>query len=142
MDALLDSLLPYLDSASFSYIPTVGLEDTSLDLYYNHGMHVGYISVDSGRLYLNIRVMLTESFEDSFPSYYNDLDKFLHRFSLKHVLKLKEWDNTYQQVYEIFGSNVVLIKYLDFLDSYKYCRTTASAKQSVEILRKLYDEFG
>lgn len=142
MDALLDSLLPYLDSTSFSYIPTVGMEATSLDLYYNHRIYVGCISVNAGKLYLNIRVTFTESFEDSFPTYYNDLDRFLNRFNLKHILRLKEWDNSHKQIYEILSPKVSLVKYLDFLDSCKYCRTTASAKQSIEILRKLHDEFG
>lgn len=142
MDALLDSLLPYLDSNSFSYNPTVGMEATSLDLYYNHRIPVGYISVDSGRLYLGMCVVFTESFEDSFPSYYNDLVKFLNRFNLKHVMKFKGWDNIHRQVYEILNPKVSLIKYLDSLDLCKHCMTTASAEQSVEILRKLHDEFG
>lgn len=144
MDALLDSLLPYLDSTSFSYMPTVGMEATSLDLYYNHRIYVGCISVDSGRLYLNIRVTFTESIKDSLsiPTYYNDLNKFLHRFNLKHVLKLREWDSIHQQVYEILSPKVSLIKYLDSLDLCKHCMTTASAEQYVEILRKIEDEFG
>lgn len=123
-------------------MPTVGMAATSLDLYYNHRIYVGCISVDAGKLYLNIRVTFTESFEDSFPTYYNDLNKFLHRFNLKHMLELKEWDGIHQQVYEILSPKVSLVEYLDFLDSCKYCRTTASAKQSIEILRKLHDEFG
>lgn len=142
MDALLDSLLPYLNSTSFSYIPTVGMGATSLDLYYNHRIYAGCISVDNGRLYLGIYVMFPESIEDSFPTHYNDLDRFLNRFNLKHIIRLKEWDNSHKQIYEILSPKVSLVKYLDFLDSCKYCRTIASAKQSVEILRKLHDEFG
>ena len=142
MDALLDSLLPYLDSTSFSYMPKVGMEGTSLDLYYNHIIHVGCIGVDSGRLYLNIHVMFTESFEDSFPTYYNDLGKFLNRFNLKHMLRFKGWDNNHKQVYEILSPKVSLIKYLDSLNLCKHCTTTASAEQYVEILRKIQDEFG
>lgn len=142
MDALLDSLLPYLDSTSFSYIPTVGMEDTSLDLYYMHSIYAGYIGVDSGRLYLGIYVMFPESIEDSFPTYYNDLDRFLNRFNLKYVLKFKKWDNNYEQIYEVLSPKASLVKYINFLILCKSCMTKTTAEQSIEIMRKIQNEFG
>lgn len=142
MNALLNSLLPYLDSSSFSYMPTQGKEKTSLDLYYDHKIWVGQISVDNDKLYLYILVECTESLLDCIPLYPNALDKFLNRFNLKYELKFKGWDNHYNQIYEVLSPKVSLVEYLDFLDSCKYCRTTASAEQFIEILRKLHDEFG
>lgn len=113
MNKLLNDLLPYLDYSSFSYNPTVGKEKTSLDLYYRHKMRVGGISVDNDKLYLNIFTHFTESVEDSFPQYYNDLDKFLKRFNLKPVMRFSEWDNEYIQVYEILSVNQTLITFID-----------------------------
>ena len=142
MNALLDNLLPYLDSNSFSYMPTQGEEKTSLDLYYEHKIWVGNIKVDNDKLYLHILVECTESLEDSIPTYYNDLDRFLNRFNLKYVLKLKKWDNNYEQLYEILSPKTSLINYIKFLGSCKNCMTKTTAEQYVETMRKILHEFG
>ena len=142
MNVLLNNLLPYLDSSSFSYMPTQGEEKTSLDLYYDHRVWVGHISVDNDKLYLYILVECTESLEDSIPAYYNDLDKFLNRFNLKYELKFHRWDNNYEQIYEILSPKTSLVKYINFLVLCKSCMTKATAEQSIEIMRKIQDEFG
>lgn len=142
MNVLLNNLLPYLDSISFSYMPTQGKEKTSLDLYYDHKIWVGQISVDNDKLYLYILVECTESLEDSIPTYYNDLDKFLNRFNLKYVLKFKKWDNNYEQIYEILSPKASLVNYISFLSSCKNCMTKTTAEQYVETIRKIQNEFG
>lgn len=142
MNVLLNNLLPYLDSISFSYMPTQGKEKTSLDLYYDHKIWVGQISVDNDKLYLYILVEYTESLEDSIPTYYNDLDKFLNRFNLKYVLKFKKWDNNYEQIYEILSPKASLVNYISFLSSCKNCMTKTTAEQYVETIRKIQNEFG
>lgn len=120
MNKLLNDLLPYLDYSSFSYNPTVGKEKTSLDLYYSHKIRVGGIGVDNDKLYLSILTDFTESVEDSFPQYYNDLGKFLKRFNLKPVMRFSEWDDEYIQVYEILSVNQnfidILSKYLKMIE--------------------------
>lgn len=142
MNVLLNNLLPYLDSSSFSYMPMQGKEKTSLDLYYDHKIWVGHISVDNDKLYLYILVECTESLEDSIPTYYNDLDKFLNRFNLKYELKFKRWDNNYEQIYEILSPKTSLVKYINFLVLCKSCMTKATAEQYVETIRKIQNEFG
>lgn len=142
MNKMLNDLLPYLEYSSFSYNPMVGKEKTSLDLYYNHKMNAGSISVDNNKLYLNILTGFTESVEDSFPCYYNDLDKFLNRFNLKPVIKFKEWDNSYIQVYEILSVKQSLITSMAALQKYMKDMTKASAMLYVGTVRKILDEFG
>lgn len=142
MNVLLNNLLPYLDSSSFSYMPMQGKEKTSLDLYYEHKIWVGHISVDNDKLYLYILVECTESLEDSIPTYYSDLDKFLNRFNLKYVLKFKKWDNNYEQICEILSPKTSLVKYINFLTLCKSCMIKTTAEQSIEIMRKIQDEFG
>lgn len=142
MNVLLNNLLPYLDSNSFSYMPMQGEEKTSLDLYYEHKIKVGNIRVDNDKVYLYILVECTESLEDSIPTYYSDLDKFLNRFNLKYVLKLKIWDNNYDQIYEILSPKVSLVNYISFLSSCKNCMTKTTAEQYIETLRKVQSEFG
>ena len=142
MNKLLNDLLPYLDYSSFSYNPTVGKEKTSLDLYYNHKMSVGSIGVDADKLYLCILTNITESLEDSFPRYYNDLDKFLKRFNLKPVMKLSEWDDEYIQVYEILSVNQTLITFIDILSECLNDRTTASVHVYSDTIRMIMGEFG
>lgn len=142
MNVLLNNLLPYLDSISFSYMPTQGKEKTSLDLYYDHKIWVGQISVDNDKLYLYILVECTESLEDSIPTYYNDLDKFLNRFNLKYVLKFKKWDNNYEQIYEVLSPKASLVNYINFLILCKSCMTKTTAEQYVETIRKIQNEFG
>ena len=142
MNALLDNLLPYLEYSSFSYNPTVGKEKTSLDLFYNHRMYVGSIGVDNDKLYLRILTDITESLEDSFPQYYNDLDKFLGRFNLKPMIRLSEWDDEYYRVYEILSVKQSLTNYMDVLSKCLHDKTRASAEMYVETVRKIVDEFG
>lgn len=142
MNKLLNDLLPYLDYSSFSYNPTVGKEKTSLDLYYNHKMRVGKIGVDNDKLYLSILTDFTESTEDSFPQYYNDLDKFLKRFNLKPVMRFSEWDDEYIQVYEILSVNQTLITFIDILAECLNDRTTASVHVYSDTIRMILDEFG
>lgn len=142
MNALLNNLLPYLDSNSFSYMPTQGEEKTSLDLYYEHKIWVGNIKVDNDKLYLYILVECTESLEDSIPTYYNDLDRFLNRFNLKSMLKIKKWDNNYEQIYAVLSPKVSLVNYVSFLGSCKHCMTKTTANQYIEIMRKIQHEFG
>lgn len=143
MNKLLNDLLPYLDYSSFSYNPTVGKEKTSLDLYYNHKMRVGKIGVDNDKLYLNILTDFTESVEDSFPQYYNDLDKFLNRFNLKPVMRFSgEWDDEYIQVYEILSVNQTLVTFIDILSECLNDRTTTSVHVYSDTIRMILDEFG
>lgn len=142
MNVLLNSLLPYLDSSSFSYMPMQGKEKTSLDLYYEHKIWVGHISVDNDKLYLYILVGCTEFFLECIPSYPNALDKFLHRFNLKYMLKFKGWDNHYNQIYEILSPKASLVKYINFLTLCKSCMTKTTAEQSIETMRKIQNEFG
>lgn len=144
MNKLLNDLLPYLDYSSFIYIPTVGKEKTSLDLYYNHKMRVGKVGVDNGKLYLSILTDFTESVEDSFPQYYNDLDKFLKRFNLKPVIRFNEcgYVNEYTQVYEILSVNQTLITFIDILSECLKDRTTASVHVYSDTIRMILDEFG
>lgn len=144
MNKLLNDLLPYLDYSSFSYNPTVGKEKTSLDLYYNHKIRAGRIGVDSDKLYLSILTDLTESTEDSFPRYYNDLSKFLNRFNLKPIIRFSEYGYTaeYSQVYEILSVNQTLITFIDVLASCLNDRTTASVHMYSDTIRKILDEFG
>lgn len=144
MNKMLNDLLPYLDHSSFSYNPTVGSEKTSLDLYYIHKIRVGSISVDNGnKLYLSIFTYFTESIGDSFPRYYADLDRFLHRFKLKPVLRFAtEGDITYQQVCEILSINQILITYVDVLSACLNSRTTISVPTYVDTVRRIVHEFG
>ena len=144
MDKILNGLLPYLNYSSFSYNPTVGKEKTSLDLYYKHKMRVGKIGVDNDKLYLSILTDFTESVEDSFPQYYNDLDKFLKRFNLKPVIRFNEcgYVDEYTQVYEILSVNQTLSTYIDALSKYLHTKSTASAEKYIETVRKIPDEFG
>lgn len=142
MNKLLNDLLPYLDYSSFSYNPMVGKEKTCLDLYYNHKMRVGKIGVDNDKLYLNILTDLTESTEDSFPRYYNDLSKFLNRFNLKPVMRFSEWDDEYIQVYEILSVNQTLVTFIDILSECLNDRTTASVHVYSDTIRMILDEFG
>lgn len=142
MNTLLNSLLPYLEYSSFNYAPTVGKEKTSLDLYYNHRMYAGSIGVDNNKLYLRILTGVTESVEDSFPQYYNDLNKFLDRFNLKPIIRFSEWNNEYQRVYEILSVKQSLTIYVDTLSKCLQDKTKASAKMYVETVRKIVDEFG
>ena len=144
MNKLLNDLLPYLDYSSFIYIPTVGKEKTGLDLYYNHKIRVGKVGVDNGKLYLSILTDFTESVEDSFPQYYNDLDKFLKRFNLKPVIKFNEcgYVDEYTQVYEILSVNQTLITFIDILSECLNDRTTASVHVYSDTIRMILDEFG
>lgn len=142
MNKLLNDLLPYLDYSSFSYNPTVGKEKTSLDLYYNHKFRAGRIGVDNDKLYLNILTDFTESVKNSFPQYYNDLDKFLKRFNLKPVMRFSEWDDEYIQVYEILSVNQTLITFVDILSECINDRTTASVHVYSDTIRMILDEFG
>lgn len=142
MNTLLNSLLPYLDSSSFSYMPTQGKEKTSLDLYYDHKIWVGQISVDNDKVYLYILVECTESLEDFIPTYYSDLDKFLNRFNLKYELKFKRWDNNYEQIYEVLSPKASLVNYVHFLSSCEHCMTKTAAEQYVLTLRIIQSEFG
>ena len=144
MNKLLNGLLPYLNYSSFSYNPTVGKEKTSLDLYYKHKMRVGKIGVDNDKLYLSILTDFTESVEDSFPQYYNDLDKFLKRFNLKPVIRFNErgYVDEYTQVYEILSVNQTLSTYIDALSKYLHTKFPASAEKYIETVRKITDEFG
>lgn len=123
-------------------MPTQGKEKTSLDLYYDHKIWVGQISVDNDKLYLYILVECTESLEDSIPTYYNDLDKFLNRFNLKYALKFKKWDNNYEQIYEVLSPKASLVNYINFLILCKSCMTKTTAEQYVETIRKIQNEFG
>lgn len=143
MNKLLNDLLPYLDYSSFSYNPTVGKEKTSLDLYYNHKMRVGKIGVDNDKLYLNIFTDFTEAVEDSFPQYYNNLDKFLKRFNLKPVMRFSgEWVDEYIQVYEILSVNQTLVTFIDILSECLNDRTTASVHVYSDTMMRILDEFG
>lgn len=144
MNKILNDLLPYLEYSSFSYNPTVGKEKTSLDLYYKHKMRVGRIGVDRDKLYLSILTDVTESVEDSFPQYYNDLDKFLKRFNLKPVIRFNEcgYVDEYTQVYEILSVNQTLITYVDALSACLNDRTTASVHVYSDTIRMILDEFG
>lgn len=142
MNKLLNDLLPYLDYSSFSYNPTVGKEKTSLDLYYNHKFRAGRIGVDNDKLYLNILTDFTESVKNSFPQYYNDLDKFLKRFNLKPVMRFSEWDDEYIQVYEILNVNQTLVTLVDILSECINDRTTASVHVYSDTMGIILDEFG
>ena len=107
-------------------------------------MRVGKIGVDNDKLYLSILTDFTESVEDSFPQYYNDLDKFLKRFNLKPVIRFNEcgYVDEYTQVYEILSVNQTLITYVDVLSACLNDRTTASVHVYSDTIRMILDEFG
>lgn len=144
MNKLLNDLLPYLDYSSFSYNPTVGKEKTSLDLYYNHKFRAGRIGVDNGILYLVILTDITESVEDSFPQYYNDLGRFLKRFNLKPVIRFNEcgFADEYTRVYEVLSVNQALVTLVDVLSKCLDDRTPASVPIYGSTIRMIMDEFG